>query len=333
MDTISIIVPVYKVETYLEKCLESIVSQTYTNLEIILVDDGSPDRSGEICDKWAINDNRIKVLHKKNGGLSDARNKGIEIATGQYLVFVDSDDYIDKDMILSLHALIKERNADICICNYYIVRENGDVVKESYTMDQTVLTGRQVLTNKLFEDHSWIWIVAWNKMYKKALFSEIRYAIGKLHEDEFIAHEIYNQCNNVACTDEPLYYYVQRTGSIMSQENNIHRLDSAEAYFQRALYLEEKGYDFSTIERTICKGIEEFQKFFYRNPHAYQGVCKKRVQELQRLFNRSIECGMEFSDSYQKQFSRNRKGLYNNWKLAKYRNKCKSLLRSLFGRK
>ncbi|MBR1540013.1 MAG: glycosyltransferase [Clostridia bacterium] len=124
-ELISIIVPVYKVEKYLDKCINSIVSQTYKNLEVILVDDGSPDSCGKMCDEWTQKDTRIKVIHKENGGLSDARNFGLDCAKGKYIQFVDSDDYIEKDMIEFLYKNLKENNADISICSNYMVDEEN----------------------------------------------------------------------------------------------------------------------------------------------------------------------------------------------------------------
>lgn len=129
-DLISIIVPVYKVENYLSKCLDSMICQTYKNIEIILVDDGSPDNSGKICDDYAKKDSRIKVIHKENGGLSDARNAGLKIATGKYIGFVDSDDYISVEMYEKLYNQAKKEDADIACCNYYRVKMEKNLIKE-----------------------------------------------------------------------------------------------------------------------------------------------------------------------------------------------------------
>ena len=128
-DLITVVIPIYKVEQYLDKCIQSIINQTYKNLQIILVNDGSPDNCGKICDEYALKDNRIEVIHKINGGLSDARNVGIGRAKGKYIGFVDSDDYIEKDMYENMYNLLEERNADVCICNFYNVIENNNIIK------------------------------------------------------------------------------------------------------------------------------------------------------------------------------------------------------------
>lgn len=324
-ELISVIVPVFRVEQYLDKCLESIVSQTYKNLEIIIVDDGSPDSCPIKCDQWKEKDSRIKVLHKKNGGLSDARNRGIDIATGNYLLFVDSDDYVSSSMIEKLYKLLKKTNAEISICNYFRVEENGTMTKEKINLSCQTYSGHEILTQKIFEEIAWWWSIAWNKLYKKDLFDGLRYKNGKYHEDEFIMHEIFHKCSLVACTEEPLYYYIQRPGSIMSQQTSIKRLDAAEAYFNRALFFEENQYDLLTIEKTIHKGIEEFQKFFYRNPKAYRGECRQKVKLIQKQFQRV--CAIDFDSKYRRLFLKNCKSLYWNWKLAANLKKIKSILR------
>ena len=164
MDLISVIVPVYNVEKYLDKCIQSIVDQTYTNLEIILVDDGSPDNSGAICDEWAEKDNRIKVIHKANGGLSDARNAGLDIATGEYIAFVDSDDYIELDFYDKLYNVIKATNCDISICNLRKVYENNNVsVNNCDTFEITEYSTTEAMS-ALIDDK--IRQVVWNKLYK-----------------------------------------------------------------------------------------------------------------------------------------------------------------------
>ena len=170
-ELISIIIPVYKVEKYLEKCINSIIGQTYTNLQIILVDDGSPDNSGKICDKYAKKDSRVEVIHKSNGGLSEARNSGIERAKGKYIGFVDSDDYIKEDMYEVLYNLITRFQADVSICNLYDVvgdekniRNINEGIKEYNRID--IL--KEVLMDKNIQSY------AWNKLYKKELFDNLK---------------------------------------------------------------------------------------------------------------------------------------------------------------
>lgn len=234
---ISIIVPVYKVEDYLEKCIESILNQTYKNIEIILVDDGSPDRCGKICDDYAIKDNRIKVIHKKNGGLSEARNYGINIASGEYILFIDSDDYIDKNMCEILIKEAKKNDSDIVICNYYNVKENDYFInKMSITNNKILLTNLEMMKIFFLKGYSET-IIVWNKLYKKKLFytnENIRFPVGKLHEDIFTIYKLYYIANKIVVVNKPLYYYVQRKESIMgkfSEKNIIAHMDCIKEYY------------------------------------------------------------------------------------------------------
>ena len=243
-DLISIIIPVYKVEKYLEKCIESVLKQTYTNLQVILVDDGSPDNCGKICDEYAKKDSRIEVIHKVNGGLSDARNVGIAKAKGKYIGFVDSDDYIKEDMYEILLNLIKKYDADVSICNLYDVidgneyirnKENG--IKEYNRID--IL--KEVLLDKNIQSY------AWNKLYKKELFNEIKYPIGKNYEDIGTTFYIFEKCNKVVVTSEPEYYYLKRADSLVNNVTESTVLDYTEIIIQRYLYTQ--------------KNIEELRKY------------------------------------------------------------------------
>lgn len=236
MDLVSIIVPVYNVEKYINKCIDSIINQTYSNLEIILIDDGSPDQCGEICDKYAVLDKRIKVIHKSNGGLSDARNMGLDAATGDYIVFIDSDDYVDLNMISVLHKRIIESKADMVICNYLKVNEEGLIIeekKENIPDFDKVYTGIDILDCVIQYGGS-CFVTVWNRMYKKELWQNIRFPVGKQHEDEYVLHEICLNCDKVSGINTPLYFYRQRNDSIMNMKYNVRRLDAIEALFMRA---------------------------------------------------------------------------------------------------
>lgn len=236
-DLISVIVPIYKVEDYLEKCINSILNQTYKNIEVILVDDGSPDKCGEICDYYATKDNRIKVIHKKNGGLSEARNYGIDIATGKYILFVDSDDFIDKNMCEVLIKEAEKNNSDIVICGHYIVKGNNYYASKMLLTDSKVLLTNLEMTKKFFLKGYFETLVVWNKLYKKELFytnEKIRFPIGKLNEDIFTIYKLYYIANKITAINKPLYYYVQRKESIMgsfSEKNIIAHMDCIKEYF------------------------------------------------------------------------------------------------------
>lgn len=242
MTEISIIVPVYNVEQYLENCIQSILNQTFKNYELILVDDGSTDKSGEICDKYEKIDNRIKVIHKDNGGLSSARNSGLDIACGKYIGFVDSDDSIHPRMYEILYDLIKKHNVDISCCNY---RETYSICNEYDTNIESAevieMDNIQAINNLYNNDICIRLVVAWNKLYSKHLFNDIYYEVGRIHEDEFIAHRILHKCKKIVYTNNELYYYLQREGSIMSKESYKRDVDKILAFSDRVKFFYKVG--------------------------------------------------------------------------------------------
>lgn len=242
-EKISVIVPIYKVEQYLCRCIDSILSQSYRNLELILVDDGSPDACPEICDEYRKRDSRVKVIHKENGGLSEARNFGIELATGKYIIFVDSDDYIDSMMIEKMLKALIESNSDLCICNINYVDENGAILGSQNKISpiKNGVYSRNDILESLVNDGYWFYVTAWNKLYKTDVFRKIRFRVGKYHEDEFIIHEIIDCCDRIVCIEERLYSYVQREGSIMNTTYSIRNLDGIEAKVERLFYYYKCG--------------------------------------------------------------------------------------------
>ncbi len=242
---ISVIIPVYNIERYLDRCVDSVLKQTFQNTEVLLVDDGSTDRSGLLCDEWAGKDPRVRVIHKPNGGLSDARNAGIAAAGGAYLAFVDGDDYLDPDMIRKLYAALKSNDADLSICNFLYVDEAGAPIPEKTNylpIGDEVLTGSEILRRISQPDRkSWYYVPAWNKLYKRTLFQDLRFAYGKIHEDEFLIHHLLGKCEKAACIRDAGYCYVQRAGSIMGKRTGKSNLHAAEAYLDRALFCHGKG--------------------------------------------------------------------------------------------
>ncbi|MGI0530116.1 glycosyltransferase family 2 protein [Treponema socranskii] len=213
---ISIIVPVYKVEQYLSKCVDSILNQTYKNLEIILVDDGSPDSCPKICDDYAKIDSRIIVLHKVNAGLSAARNSGLTISRGDYISFIDSDDWVSSDFIEKLYFRIVNDKSDFVMCNFEQVDELGRKVNN---FKQISLTEKRILDFQefwdVFKEHTAVNIVAWNKLYKKEIFSDLKYPEGHIHEDVFIMPLIMEKVTKVSQEPSTLYYYLKRGNSIV----------------------------------------------------------------------------------------------------------------------
>lgn len=232
MEKISVIVPIYKVENYLDRCVNSIRNQTYDNLEIILVDDGSPDRCGEMCDAYAKEDNRIKVIHKENGGLSDARNKGIEAATGEYLAFVDSDDWLDLDMLELLYKMVKKHGADIAECSYRNIYK--DCIQEETTCTAEQIEGDNIFALEGMLDWKYFKPVAWNKLYNRSIIGEIRYPKGKLHEDEFTTYKYFYAAKKLVYVDVSKYNYDRsRTDSITGDKFREANLDACEALRER----------------------------------------------------------------------------------------------------
>ena len=221
---ISVIVPVYNVEHYIERCLHSILTQTYRNLEIVLVDDGSTDNSGVVCEKYARQDSRIRVCHKPNGGLSDARNYGISRAVGSYLTFVDSDDYIDPDYMEYLFDLLSANRAEMSICQHYIQYPSKEFWK--------VLSGEDVLSPKTCIErmlyHDVIDTSAWAKLYRRDLFDGILYPKGKLFEDIATTYALMMKCEKIAVGYEAKYHYVINADSIVNRPFHEGKLELLE---------------------------------------------------------------------------------------------------------
>lgn len=229
MKKISVIVPVYNVDRWLDRCIHSIVNQTYKEQEIILVDDGSTDKSGSLCDRWSKIDSRIRVIHKENGGLSDARNYGIEIATGEYITFIDSDDFIDESYLHYLYDLIIQNNSDLSVCQLFTVNDLGDSIekknKSNTAKNVIIIKGKEECMRQFLID-SKIGTVAWRKLYKSGLFkSDIRYPKGKYHEDIWTTYKYIEKCNCIAVGNQQLYAYRIRTGSIMNSVFSPNHLD------------------------------------------------------------------------------------------------------------
>lgn len=242
-EKITVIVPVYRVESYLEKCVDSILNQSYTNLEIILVDDGSPDKCPEICDRYAEKDSRVKVIHQKNGGLSCARNAGIEIATGEYIGFVDSDDYIDSRMYESLYYGLKKSGADIAICGHYVERENRLSIETPPCDNVKELTSKAAL-DWLIED-VYIKSYAWDKLYRRVFFESIRYPAGRNYEDIAVTYRLFDRAKKIVMIPEYLYYYQMRSTSISCNNSDkkwmLNCTDIVESMNERYVYFCKKG--------------------------------------------------------------------------------------------
>lgn len=237
MALVSVIVPIYKVEAFLNKCIQSIVGQTYADLEIILVDDGSPDSCPRMCDDWAAKDRRIKVIHKENGGLSDARNAGLAIATGEYISFIDSDDWIEPDFLQVLLDAMGQTGADIADCATRLVSEDGKGLSVRGANEDETLDTVSALVRLVKEDR--VYQTVWNKLYRRAVIGDIRFEKGKYNEDDYFTYQVFDRAKKVAVVAKPLYNYLQRAGSIMGVGYNPRRLDGLKARVLRMEYLQK----------------------------------------------------------------------------------------------
>ena len=225
-------------EKYLCRCVDSVLEQTYTNMEIILVDDGSPDNCPVMCDEYARQDSRVKVIHQENAGLSGARNAGIDLAQGQWVGFVDWDDYLGADFRERLYQACVDTGSSLSVCRWEYVR--GETIPEHGTGETRVYTGREMLANLYVPDGAYF-VVAWNKLYRKELFEDIRYPLGRIHEDEATTYRIYDKVKKAAYVDRSLYGYFVTPVSI-TRGFNPKRMDWVTAVAERLDFFEQKGY-------------------------------------------------------------------------------------------
>ena len=246
-EKISVIVPVYNVEQYLERCVDSIINQTYTNLEIILVNDGSTDNSGKLCDELAKKDERIRVIHKENGGLSDARNRGIDESESDLVGFIDSDDYIDSDMYEVLLKNLNDTDANLSMCALYDVYNNTPEAQVT-NKETWKLSSEQAI--KMVMEAKILSVTAVNKLYRKSLFTDLKFEVGKIAEDAFIMIKLLDKCEKIVATNEKKYYYVHRENSITTQKFSTKFLNVIEAYEQNSNIILEKYPKLKDVAQT-----------------------------------------------------------------------------------
>ena len=244
-DIISVIVPVYKVEKYLDRCVSSITGQTYKNLEIILVDDGSPDRCPQMCDEWAEHDSRIRVVHKENGGLSDARNAGLKIAAGQYISFIDSDDWIESEMYERMVRAMNRDKSDIAACSVRMVWEAGSHTQILIQTPDYVL-GRKEAQKALLQENL-LKQPVWYKLYKRECVKSILFDVGHCHEDVYWSYKAIGIAERVSLIAYVGYNYLQRNDSIMGVGYSLKRLDALIAYCKRYEYMKKEFPEFADM--------------------------------------------------------------------------------------
>ncbi len=280
MDLVSIIVPVYNVKPYLERCVNSLIKQSYSNLEIILVDDGANDGSGDVCDSLMHRDERIKVVHQENQGLSAARNTGIEEARGDYLCFVDSDDYVNHDYVKYLYDMCQINGADIGICGHLITEKDdySDTIDFSRPIE---VYSRSEIFDRFYTDMHGSIVIAWNKIYKKECIGNIRYDVGMIHEDEATTFKFLYNADKIAFGREVCYYYYSRPDSITGSAYSKRNLDILKAYENRVLFYKEHGED-KLYDREcqfylseILNQYKKVNKFLNGDKDILRDLCEK----------------------------------------------------------
>ena len=272
---ISVIVPVYRVEEYLERCVKSILSQTYENLEVILVDDGSPDQCPAICDACAEKDARVKVIHQENKGLSGARNAGIDAASGEYLAFVDSDDYVSPHFIEELYQLLQDTGCAIGQCRFSYVK--GDGLVEEGDSAFCIYRGESLM-EQLYgpEEKATCFVVAWNKLYRAELFKEtgIRYPEGRIHEDEATTYRLFHEAKKLAFLDRALYGYYTENGGSITSVFSAKRLQWLTAHEERIVFFKKNGYE-KLLPAAYRKLCDACITFYFR--------CTEQVKDAEEL--------------------------------------------------
>ena len=285
---ISVIVPVYNVEKYLKQCVDSIVAQTYTDMEIILVDDGSTDSCPQICDAYAVTDTRIRVLHKKNGGLSDARNAGLEVARGEFIGFVDSDDYIMPKMYEILSQACMEHEAEIAMCGRCVIDETDKMIRYECCMENTVLLDAKDAVKSLLLNDNRCDSAVWDKLYRSFLFAGMRYPDKVHYEDQNVTARLIHGAGKMYHVGQALYVYRKRRGSITSSDFNEHCIDE----LKQAELLKE------FVDDQYPELRKESQQFVsYKMGFPLFTASRCRNHEMKEHMRIVMECGRRYFSS------------------------------------
>lgn len=276
---ISVIVPVYKVENYLNRCIDSILNQTYRNLEVILVDDGSPDNCPSICEEYAKKDNRIKVIHQENGGLSSARNTGLTVASGELITFVDSDDWVANDMYQILYDTMTSQDADIVECNYFAVNEKTS--EKSVPVKENLIYYNDDGLKALFLDKN-IKSYVWNKLYKRNTIGDTTFPVGRSYEDTYTTYKFFSKAKKIVSINQPLYFYNIRSGSISRNFSPDLFLGIFQQYVDYSSY--SKDFNELLQARVIRRGIVTTIEYIKEKERKNARQIAKKVKTVQKLF-------------------------------------------------
>lgn len=306
---ISVIIPVYKAELYLDRCVESIVNQTYKNLEILLVDDGSPDSSPKMCDVWSTKDNRIKVIHKKNGGTSDARNTAVKVSKGEFISFVDNDDILDPCFYEIMIKSLIEADADLSACDvfsFYNENEITQIDTKGYIVrkcdSEQALS--ELINGKGFR------AVVWNKLYKKDLVLSVKFDTKRLREDEFFTYKVFDKCKNLVFVELALYNYRQHEGSIMATPSQRHIEDVLDSGYERLSLFKTKYPNLYKSDKiTFCIGCINSYKTVKNNDYKDKELLILKIKKYRR------DIKFSFSDFKKYSFKEKMYIIFSNPKL------------------
>lgn len=278
---VSVIVPIYNVEKYIVRCIDSIINQTYKNIEIILVDDGSPDKCGEICDEYLKKDSRIKSLHKENGGLSDARNYGMKYATGDYTVFLDSDDWLKENMIETLVNISIENSADVVQSAFYYAYDKHMLLDERYYKEgkePIVLNNKELMKELVINER--VKNFAWGKLYKTNLIKDIPFKKGVLFEDIFWAHKVMSKVNKYVIVHTPMCYYLQRADSIVATYT-IRNLDILKGLKERHDFIKDNYSELinESYKLILTTNLMHYNLLIVNRDKDKDGVNRKEIEK------------------------------------------------------
>ena len=301
-ELISVIIPVYNVEKFLPYSLERVINQTYKNLEIILINDGSTDGSKAICEKYAKNDKRIKLLSQKNQGAAVARNTGLEVSSGEYIGFVDSDDVISLEFYECLYKLLKETDSDISECASVQISDE-DLFNKNYKFDninnlEYITTDSLGALNRINSEDIYITgksIVVWNKLYKKELFDDIRFPAGKKYEDDLTTYKLFNEIHKLVSTEKVLYNYVQRKNSLMHKEFSMSRLEALEVFDNYEQFFKKYNNKYLYAKclvrylRILYTILEELYNSQYEDKEKVKNILEKKFNEVYSKLANSLD--------------------------------------------